>query len=543
MKKYLYFLLFGFFAASIPQKVDAQVYVFDCYCGFLSGSNCQGCSSKYSAEYFDGLVIKRNGVEYKYISKPYSIRQAGENMTISDGKTSITIARSYTNFITMIQFRNALGACCSTGGGGGGIVDFSEMDFALNGSEDSLVLKTSSTYQAVPYQKNASSCYSEVTQSNHGFANLDRVLNNEGTWEAVTDTTQEHSAIVEVLNDSVFRAYSCGVIPYPSETTAYYTYAQDGTASADSVFTSLIRTGFFDGEGFFHVEKILAGGGVSEHSYFSHRVLPLSPSTAGYVDIAGAGDDTTSISYLKGSRFDGAELWSIGKINPTEIGTELKSTYGLRIRNGGYVSAEYDDEGNYILHRQFKMLETYEMPDSSFPARILGLGTDSIVYAVSGVKYGKTLLMDSAYFSTGNKSIPDWAEVVVVDLAGWKKAEPSSTTLSITTPRVFSTPTFESAIDVGHQFDIVFINDNINYPAETGLHRAVALRPLANDIISATNFIGFEGWVRSYNEVTPYPIEHNYYLSTTSIDFWNRGPVANVTYTFTYTGNNKWIVR
>ena len=131
MKKVLT-LVFGLWLLTC--NLQAQVFTFECTCAQLSPAdlNCDICNTSILTRSFSGLLIYKNGVPFKWIDKPYTIRQlAGENVQFIEQiptPDQITIARFQTQFATMADFVDSTNCLCNTGGGLSTIVRDSSLD-------------------------------------------------------------------------------------------------------------------------------------------------------------------------------------------------------------------------------------------------------------------------------------------------------------------------------------------------------------------------------------------------------------------------------
>ena len=118
-------VLIAFFAL---QKGQAQTFDFECYGGYLTGTDCQICTGQTTARLFNGLIVRRGGVVQKLIDCPYFIRQQGSNLVITElipNPESITINLLSSGFSTITGFRDSVACMCARqdsswiGGGGG----------------------------------------------------------------------------------------------------------------------------------------------------------------------------------------------------------------------------------------------------------------------------------------------------------------------------------------------------------------------------------------------------------------------------------------
>lgn len=97
-------------------------FTFECKCDYLSpaDTNCDICNTNVLKRHFSGLLIRKNGVPFKWIDEPYTVRQlAGENVQFIEQiptPDQITIARFQTQFSTMEGFIDSTICQCSAGG-------------------------------------------------------------------------------------------------------------------------------------------------------------------------------------------------------------------------------------------------------------------------------------------------------------------------------------------------------------------------------------------------------------------------------------------
>ena len=126
MKKAKWIVVFIAFVAL--QKGQAQTFDFECYGGYLTGTDCQICTGQTTARLFNGLIVRRGGVVQKLIDCPYFIRQQGSNLVITElipNPESITINLLSSGFSTITGFRDSVACMCARqdsswiGGGGG----------------------------------------------------------------------------------------------------------------------------------------------------------------------------------------------------------------------------------------------------------------------------------------------------------------------------------------------------------------------------------------------------------------------------------------
>lgn len=105
-------------------SVDAQsTFTFECFCGYLTpaDSNCDICTSTMQSRFFRGILIKKNGVAYKWIEQPYTIKFSGDAATFLElipTPEQIRISRLETPYGTLDSFKMAIQCPCETEGGG-----------------------------------------------------------------------------------------------------------------------------------------------------------------------------------------------------------------------------------------------------------------------------------------------------------------------------------------------------------------------------------------------------------------------------------------
>ena len=131
---------------SLSGTVAGQTFDFECFGGYLSGTDCQICTGQTTARLFSGLIVRRGGVVQKLIDCPYFIRQQGSNLVITElipNPESITINLLSSGYSTITGFRDSVACMCARqdsswiGGGGGGT------DLTYSGSSSPVTLNSS----------------------------------------------------------------------------------------------------------------------------------------------------------------------------------------------------------------------------------------------------------------------------------------------------------------------------------------------------------------------------------------------------------------
>lgn len=100
-------------------RLQAQTFTFQCVCDYVTAadSNCDICNSQVQSRLFCGLLVKKNGVAYKWIDQPYIVKQQGQNVVITEiipNAETITIARTGTAFGTMDSLKMAVDCPCNS---------------------------------------------------------------------------------------------------------------------------------------------------------------------------------------------------------------------------------------------------------------------------------------------------------------------------------------------------------------------------------------------------------------------------------------------
>lgn len=110
------------FVCSLAASAQAQAFTFECFCGYLTAadSNCDVCTSGQQSRYFKGLLIRKDGVAFKWIEQPYTILQNFDALTFRElipNAEQIRITLAGTPFSTIEQFRDSVMCPCSGGAG------------------------------------------------------------------------------------------------------------------------------------------------------------------------------------------------------------------------------------------------------------------------------------------------------------------------------------------------------------------------------------------------------------------------------------------
>lgn len=111
-------ILFVLVGLAVP--AGGQTFTFECRCEHVTGTDCDICTNTLVSRSFHGLLIKRNGVPYRWIDEPYTIRQQiGETVLFIEqipNPDQINIARFQTQFSTMAGFLDSTTCFCNLGG-------------------------------------------------------------------------------------------------------------------------------------------------------------------------------------------------------------------------------------------------------------------------------------------------------------------------------------------------------------------------------------------------------------------------------------------
>ena len=104
------------------EKAHGQTFTFQCVCADVSNDTCDICPTfpGMVSRSFNGLLIYRDSVPYRWIDEPYTIKRY-ENETIEfveqiPNPDKIIIARFQTPFATMQGFTDSTNCFCNSGG-------------------------------------------------------------------------------------------------------------------------------------------------------------------------------------------------------------------------------------------------------------------------------------------------------------------------------------------------------------------------------------------------------------------------------------------
>lgn len=118
MKKLLFLILLGF--AGFSTKTNAQTtFTFVCKCDYLylDSLDCDICTPTLQSRFFKGILIYRNGIAYKWIESPYTIKFTGQTARFQEliypNPETINIDRSQTIYGTLDSFKMALDCPCA----------------------------------------------------------------------------------------------------------------------------------------------------------------------------------------------------------------------------------------------------------------------------------------------------------------------------------------------------------------------------------------------------------------------------------------------
>lgn len=109
----------------LPAVLRGQVFTFECFCGQISGANCDICiQSKIQSRSFSGVLVFKNGTAYKWIDAPYTVRLFNGNQfqlleQIPNGD-QITVPLGQTIYTTLAEAADSLRCQCNQQSGGGG---------------------------------------------------------------------------------------------------------------------------------------------------------------------------------------------------------------------------------------------------------------------------------------------------------------------------------------------------------------------------------------------------------------------------------------
>lgn len=380
---------------------------------------------------------------------------------------------------------------------------------------------------------NASGCYSTVTQTAHGFSTLDRVRKTT-VWVAVTDTLIEHSGIVEVIDANTFRVYSCGIISVPSNTTAYYAYPIQNSASNGDVPISTMKLGWFDGQGQFHVEKVLNPyifGTPLAGNLTVQNTTPTSPAVLTLRHSAAS--DLAYESAIEFRRLTGQSLGSIGK-DATSLDMFWKSTYGITLRPGNVTRFSIDASGVSNFNGPVQMTESNSITDISVdlvvpdslkrPRKILALGPNNIMYYAHNIESGRLTIVPTNTSANVTYQVIESDEHIYVDLDSVN----ATGNIIVRLPRTRTA----DAIDPGFKVKVTFTGV-ASYAGGFSVRGHVsdqAVSFISANLVTTDPSAPTTGIFTFLDEVD---------MSTAASYNFIR---TNKTYTFQYIRNNQWIV-
>ena len=108
--------------ASADIRAQTPTFTFECFCGTLlpADTTCDICNSTTQSRYFKGLLIRKNGVAFKWIEEPYTVIQNFDALTFRElipNAEQIRIDLIGTQWTTIEGFRDSVQCPCSGGGG------------------------------------------------------------------------------------------------------------------------------------------------------------------------------------------------------------------------------------------------------------------------------------------------------------------------------------------------------------------------------------------------------------------------------------------
>lgn len=109
----------------LPACLSGQVFTFQCFCGQISGTNCDICTQyNLASRSFSGVIVSKNGTSYKWIDAPYTVRVTNGNsvqlLEQIPNPDQITIPLWQTAFTSVEQMADSLRCQCNIDSGGGG---------------------------------------------------------------------------------------------------------------------------------------------------------------------------------------------------------------------------------------------------------------------------------------------------------------------------------------------------------------------------------------------------------------------------------------
>ena len=108
--------------ASADIRAQTPTFTFECFCGTLlpADTTCDICNSTTQSRYFKGLLIRKNGVAFKWIEEPYTVIQNFDALTFRElipNAEQIRIDLIGTQWTTIEGFRDSVQCPCAGGGG------------------------------------------------------------------------------------------------------------------------------------------------------------------------------------------------------------------------------------------------------------------------------------------------------------------------------------------------------------------------------------------------------------------------------------------
>lgn len=119
MQKFFFISCFVFVAfAGFSQT---PTFTFECFCGTLTAADttCDICNTSTQSRYFKGLLIRKNGVAFRWIEEPYTVIQNFNALTFRElipNAEQIRIELSGTQWTTIEGFRDSVQCPCAGGG-------------------------------------------------------------------------------------------------------------------------------------------------------------------------------------------------------------------------------------------------------------------------------------------------------------------------------------------------------------------------------------------------------------------------------------------
>jgi hypothetical protein len=100
---------------------QTPTFTFECFCGTLTAADttCDICNTSTQSRYFKGLLIRKNGVAFRWIEEPYTVIQNFNALTFRElipNAEQIRIELSGTQWTTIEGFRDSVQCPCSGGG-------------------------------------------------------------------------------------------------------------------------------------------------------------------------------------------------------------------------------------------------------------------------------------------------------------------------------------------------------------------------------------------------------------------------------------------